>query len=527
MDPQIDNISNMDIVVTLLCVIVVSYIFVSYYYFQTQHIDAWMLLFALFFLVVYYLSKRTSTKESFTDAQKINNTATPVYKVEDDVSDIKDVTSVYLTAFNNKSYSGSGLTWMSIASPSSIKNACSTDSYKFAFAKDPQYSRANGFNTDKNVITGPLACSLGIEFSGSFSIMFGFRMKSMASAKDDVELIQLKANSSNNNGLSIFIPAASIRDSYGQFMTCKLQVMVGTSSFTASFQGGQNVPFEYNSLYLMFLVKSRDTIKMMYMKNDNSAIVQILDAKGSFSGTNFSNSPMIINRKGTWQADLFNFAIFNVALDESNIHTMYNKAMDTYFQNTDQRYQSVALQRDDYRKQLDALKACPYNDDTCKSCQDVKDWRNPIGVVGSSSESCKKAINSYCALNTKDALCGGCYDSHNINYNNDVCRMTRNILSNPSGFYKSLYDEMSNTDIDYVKSKYSLIANADCTKPTAAPVQTASTSVPSATPNTQTDEVKNFYKEGSSTIPAGEPIYLPDSTGSSGGFFSSFSKWFS
>jgi hypothetical protein len=462
----------LDYIVLLAVFFVLLYCFVASQYGRLSKHDQMIILFAVSILVIYYVSVRScykavavkSTTERFVDSN---------IKVEENISAIKNIATVYLTTFNDDSYNESkrGLEWVNIADPGTLQNSCCELKRNFTFSKDPLYSRKTGFNLIENPITGPLACGVGIDYPDAFSIMFTFRMKNMSNVTDSVKLIQLKANTSNNNGLSIVIPQNSIKNKINNVMTCGLEIILGMDTYKCGFKDGEGdeIPFERNTLTSLYLVKTRDTLRVVMTDEKSSSINTILDLKGIGVSANFSNSPVKINSDGNWAADLFIFAIFKEAISPNDISSLSASIRDVYVKNRDSNYQAMMKENADLSSQILELKSCPYDSTTCNPCSDVKDWKNPIEFIATSSAECKKSLNLFCSGNRKDPKCGGCYDPAHSNYNTDVCRWTRNIMSSPENFHRVTLDALSPQDIEYIKSKNKWITKGECPAPPPPP----------------------------------------------------------
>jgi hypothetical protein len=133
---------------------------------------------------------------------------------EEVITNIQTDLVVYLTIYNLKSYEEKSMkTWTNISN-STKSDSCSDTNKSFVFAKDPIFSRASGFYLGNNYITGPFCNALNIKFQNTYSIIVACKHGNLINAKDesDIELIKLYANSSNNNGISLFIDGTSLNN---------------------------------------------------------------------------------------------------------------------------------------------------------------------------------------------------------------------------------------------------------------------------------------------------------------------------
>jgi len=439
----------------LIAVMIVMVIFHVYYSTTLTNVDTFILALACGILVFYYWDSVKIEQFSSADDAMI--------KLEEDISAFKNAV-VYLSAFNKKSYT-SGKTWTSIASPINTKVGCGgSGTFTFTFDAEPAYDRKSGFILNTQTITCPYSCALGIEYHSTYTIAISFKVRDLSVAGNKaIEILKLFGNSPTNNGLALTIPAESITNT-----TTGLVLEVAEKSFICTQDSSVDIPIEKDLLVFYFIVKDTEGIKVVSMNektNTQTTLFSITDPFLANTKVNFSNKEMLINSTKNWNVNIVQFAIFNTAFTSVQVADLYTHMLNIYKKNKDEQYLSIANNYNALLANVAASESCPYDTATCSKCADFKDWKAPLSVVTKTSSECKKAINTYCSTNPLDNKCGGCWDTKSVAYNNDTCKMTRTFFSSPDDVHGKVIEGLSASDIEIVKSKYSLIASSDCPKP--------------------------------------------------------------
>lgn len=485
-----------------LIIIIIAYI----YLIKLPKFDAFILLLACGILGFYYQQTSFKTKETFqntgtvtTTASSTASTTNALVQLEEDLSPIKKNATIYLTSFNSKSFDGKGRIWRNVADPILIKNFCAqpsssatTTSINFEFDSEPVYTRSTGINMNTQGIIGPLSCSLGIQFHTTYSIVIAFKPKDLTLATSSViEIFKLFANSPNNNGISLTIPQKSIKSiANGAYTTTGLVLSVADKNYVCTQASSIDIPIEQDLLCIYFIVKDTDNVRIIYMneKTKNQTILLSIKNPELFGNKNinFSNKEAIINSTKNWNVDLLTFGIFNAAFSTEQIGDLYNHTLQIYKKNKDEQYAKMAQTYNSLLQDVKQLQACPYDESTCNACLDVKDWKNTVGVLTTATTTCKKSINDYCSKNTTDSKCGGCWDSKNVAFNSDACKLTRTLLGNPDNIQGTLFSSLTPKEVEDLKAKLSLISPNDCPKPP-----------PSTAMHAPSDgKIRDFYPEG-------------------------------
>jgi hypothetical protein len=463
----------------LIALIILLAIIVTYlYYSKADRFTLFVLTSAYTILLIYYISLQQQyvSVEKFTDASTATagsssttgSSATAVTKInlEDNIASSSAVaanTVAYLSAFNKNSYGGSGRTWTNLAKADAIKGGCSTptSAVNWTFDTDPSYTRQAGFVMNTQSITGPLSCALGISCHTPYSVAIAFKPRDVTVAGTSaVEIFKLFANATNNTGLSLVIPANSIKTtSTAAYTTTGLVVKIADKEYVCTFSGSPDIPVDKDLLSMLFITKDTETLTVIYMNEKSATQTTLLSVRDPAilgdASINFSNKELAINATKNWNVNLLSLGIYKAALSSQEIGEFYSKFSSFYKRNRDDEYVALATSYNRLADTTEGLKACPYDAETCGACTDVADWRNTIGLLISAPPACKKAINNYCANanNLDDAKCGGCWNTKNALYNSDACKTTRSLLAKPEDVTGDIIAGLTPAQLEALKSK--------------------------------------------------------------------------
>jgi hypothetical protein len=422
--------------------------------------DLIMIVISSIILIISFYYK-PSIKETFIDKVQTLDDILSQYQpinLEEDYSSIKKNLVVYTTAFNDLSYK-TGTTWNNLFADSVLNK-------NFNFEINPIFSRKNGFYMGNNRIIGPYSNLLDIDFVNTFTIVLCCKHGNLVTSNisTEIELIKLYANSPNNNALTLFIQSNSLQQSNN--------IQTGTLLFQES--SNDPIPclispndtvlnFEQDTLTFYFIIKGTDYMRILTMNEKTNTIYELLRFNMSNTDITFSNKEIIFNRFKNWNASIFNFAIYNSALSDDEITSYYNHTLTEYQKYTDPNFQAMVSQYNSTIATLANFLKCPYDKPTCDSCKSITKW-NDVTQLLSASSTCRKSINDYCAINTGNPLCT-CWNTSSTVYNTDNCKLYRAIFNGSTSWLENL----SPTDLEFIKSKYGFLYPEECPKPIVKP----------------------------------------------------------
>lgn len=377
---------------------------------------------------------------------------------QENYSAIIPKSTVYLTTFNTASYPGSGSEWMNVAYKEPTEECNKVNNKKFMFENTPIFSKKNGLMMGTNRIFGPYSNNLNISLQSTFTIYFACRHGEFINNTNEVELLKLYANSKDNNGLALFIQANSIETANNVQSGNLMFKFVDDNNTTECKLRSEDtsLTFDKINMSMYFIIKDVDKIRILYMLGGSSTINQLANINISETNSTFSNKELVINRFQNWKGCLYQFGIIPEAVSDSTVSSLYNHVYGEYLKVTNEDYINLS---NDFNALLDYLKnftACPYDQTVCSTCSSVTKW-NDINQIVSAPQECKDAINNFCKVNTKHALCK-CWDTMYSGYQTDSCRMYRSIFSKEG----NIFDNISQADLNYIKDKYNLMK--DCPK---------------------------------------------------------------
>lgn len=377
----------------------------------------------------------TSITETFADATNttsINNIITNLQEIdkEENIDDISDKLVMYFTAFNTTSYTPNTQIWRNLVdTTTSTKGELKCES-SMKFDSSPSYTRSTGFALGANRLVGPFSNTLNINFKNPYTIVMAFKhgnLANISTTSTKIELLKLFANSPNNNGLSLYIDPSSLQ-TINNTQFCKLLFQYADNDPVKCLinKNDESISIEVNTLCLLFIVKTVDSVKIIYMTEKNDTQNVLAEFPITNDGVTFSNKELFINRFNNWNANIFNFAIYNATLSEAGVSNLYThiKALNT-------RHNDVTIPAviDNYNATITSLKnllKCPFDQDVCDTCSGITQW-NDITQLVNSSLKCRQAISNYCKTNPTNSLCQ-CWDTKSSIYNTNGCKLLRNVF---------------------------------------------------------------------------------------------------
>jgi hypothetical protein len=378
--------------------------------------------------------------------------------LEEDITKIKNNLVIYNTSFNTASYKN-GLSWNNICANKTASNSL------FTFDNAPVYSRQIGFYLGNNRIIGPDSSLLNIDFNSQYTIVLVCKHGNLVTNNnDEIELIKLYANSPNNNGIALFIQGNSLNNA-NNIQTGTLLFQQGNADplpcLMSSFDTTLN--FEKDVLTFYYIIKGNDNIRILTMNEKKNTINELLKFNISNTDINFSNKEFVINRFKNWNANIFNFAVYNSSLTDDEITSNYNHILSEYMKYLNPNFQIMVKQYNETITILSNFLKCPFDKITCDACNTITKWNDTSQLISASS-TCRKAINDFCSINTTNPLCK-CWNNSSPLYNSNNCKMYRSIFSGKN----TCLDTLSQEDLDYLRAKYGLIFPDQCPKEVKAP----------------------------------------------------------
>ncbi len=459
--------------------------------------DRYIILLALAVLILFNWQETRGSTESFTEVQ-------PTLP-EDTLDPFKTTATLYTTAFNTTSFSQSvtnNKVWKNIAPATNSKPACndtSSSPANLVFVNSPTYTRETGFTMMNNAITGPLSCSLGISYNATYTIMLCFKTKELLSTGTNIDIFKIFANTPNNNGITLYIPAASIKNISEGFQTCSLILKIGAEEFICSYNASIAIPMESLLTCLWIVKDGANSVKIMYANEKfTSRILSTTTAR--FDNTNFSNKEFEIASSKNWNVDLFSVGIFNSVFGEDMIKKSYDWMKEIYDRNRAPLLKKMSSTITELTNKNQLLESCPYDLETCTVCNDIQNWKNPVGVLVNASKDCRAGINTFCLKNPTNPICGDCYTEKP----SDNCTVVRSMLTNDSA-RQGILGEMTEEDQLVVKRKNNWYTESEC-KTVSVPKDNTINKIPVASKDPNT--LKLYYKNGN-IISEGEDVIMP------------------
>lgn len=463
-------------IIYIFIVLVSAYITIGFY--KVPSFDVLIIAFALIVLIatmIYgHLMKKTTVQENFMATPPVDSSLTyslDLYKpisLEEDISKIQNKLTVYTTAYNKDSFNENGNTWLNIASQKS-DGTCdtSTSNSMFTFELPPVYSRKSGFYLGNNRIIGPLSNAFKIQYHNTFTFIIACKNGNLlvGNKNDEIELFKFYANSSNNNGLCMYIQKDSLKNENNvQTGNLMFQYAAREPSQCTLNLNDDKINFEKDILTFYIVVKDTDHITISTMDEKSNQIKSLLTFAVENTDINFSNKEFVINRLRNWNGNIFSLGVYNAALTSEDIINYYTHTMGEYSKYSNANFIDMIQQYNDTLEMLNKFMRCPYSQSVCTSCSTVNKWNDMSQVLGASSQ-CRQSINEFCMANINHPLCK-CWNNQNAQYKTDTCNMFRGIFNNDKN---SFFDTLTQDDIDYIMSKYGLIKPEDCPKAITKP----------------------------------------------------------
>jgi hypothetical protein len=398
-------------------------------------------------LVIYALYQiyKTNSMEQF-DEQIADD--------EEDITAFASGLTIYNSCFTKKSFPTSTRTWYNISNhfeSSSCPDIRLSDTH-MNFIYNPAFSKANGFYLGNNVLNGPMCHQMGITANDSFSVFFSFKFASFVKdPQEELNIIQLFANTVNNNGLKLYIEKDYVIENDQvktnmvlQYANTKYNVVIPPLNTAHNYM----IAIVKDSLKLIMYfypnisdLSSTSSLKVVAVDNDIDMNTDVL----------LSNKEMVINKNKNLAMNIYNIGFYNKALQEYHINDIYNHTQ-KYLQKSNQILKNFSTQITDLSQQITKLKSCPYDDATCKLCNGVSNWSDVSNILNNATPECLAGVNTFCKQHPTHEKCV-CWDPANSQSKADSCKA-----------YVSIFSK--ETDVEAIKDKHNLCpCDQVCAKP--------------------------------------------------------------
>lgn len=390
--------------------------------------------------------------------------------MEEDISKIEKNLVLYYTAFNTLSYPSFGKSWKNITKSKQSSNTCNEkleDSKNLSFDLAPIYARKTGFLLGSNRIYGPYSNSLGIDFNRAYTFVIVVKHGNIGMTSndiDDIELFKLYANSPNNNALSLYIDRESLElTDMVQKGKLFLQYTNKNPIQCVLSKNDTSIVFNKDSVSFYYITKDYDYIRIMYMTERSSTVWTLCHIPLFTEDITFSNKELIINRYANWNANIYSFAIYNAAFTDEDATYFQSNYLTQFTKNVNQSYINMMNKYNTVVNTLQSITKCQFDENTCNICSSVDDWTD-VNKILKSSPQCKNAIDNYCKANPTHNFCK-CWDTKQVMYNTNSCKIFRSLF----GDNNACITNLSEDDIQFIKSKHKLITVDECPKDIEVP----------------------------------------------------------
>jgi hypothetical protein len=397
------------LLVVLYVILVISYVVMSYT--MNPNMDSALLLFSICALIWASFKTLHIPLESFKNSTKDF--------LQENFASISKNLVQYFTVFDKDSYEDGKKEWKNIVNIKGFN--CDTS---MRLTKPTKFYVQTGLELGGNSLIGPLSNTMNIRFGNPYTICLAVSVKQLIKSKNAIELFKMYANSSNNNGIRIYISPETVDMSNGansgslyfQFAD-KEPVLCRVST------NDNKMNFPQNTLLFFVIVRQPSKVQLLMLNEKTDKLNEIASVNVETTDVTFSNKELVINRYGNWDGNIYNIAFFNNALDDIRVTTYYMYIKDLYTKYNNPAYLDALKKYTDSLKAYTMLKSCPFPADVCKKCTSVDDWSNFSTIINAPT-SCKQSIAKYCSNNPKHPFCE-CWNKSSPKYTSTTCTLLR------------------------------------------------------------------------------------------------------
>lgn len=330
---------------------------------------------------------------------------------------IPAVVSDTMTLFTSSSLAPKNRIWTNMVSRTTQNQYCSMDGAvqgsNLVFSRDPVNEEAKHrppayFLGKGTSIEGPPSHKLGLDGNRNMTIFFVARM--LLPSTGSVQAFQVFANTSNNNGIRMmFMPAPNV-----------VGIQIGSTSVIEGVPPdgkGVGAPKESLShdwfvdeshMHLWVLSKTQTSVSVVSFDLDTRRAPKprtyIKKTISIDEPMILSNLPFQINKDLEWEARLMAFGMLPKALEPLDMQNLA-LAFKEKLESSDPAVKAYKQKIKDLGTQIEALKACPYNEKVCTICGDS------VHVdIASSTPECMRAVAEFCEANPSHPRCT-CWNS--------------------------------------------------------------------------------------------------------------------
>lgn len=380
--------------------------------------------------------------------------------------------TIFYTAFTKSSYQRGTKTWINVSPnkqggdqcpPPDAPSGAASATDSATFSEVPSFSKENGFPCGRNMIRGPMSYKLGISLNNSFTIAFTMRFDPFSKTVPDsnLELFKLFANTTSGlNGLSMYIQNdySPVNDSgIGSDYNVNMFLVFGNRA-PVKVTGLSRL--STSTIFMFVIIKTglnltlRVFPRVSEMSADSgmsSGFVGVDMQIPSSEDVMLSNKEFTINGQGNLQASIYNFAIWNKSLSSAVLNDWYMNTQ-IALQSGNATLTGLAAAYSEMQDQLRNANACPYDDVTCKTCNQVTNWNNVSDLILNGGPKCMASIDTFCTNNPTHPQCT-CWNSSSALSDTEQCKT-----------YKSMYkgaptlsiDNLDSGLLNQIQNKYNL-----------------------------------------------------------------------
>lgn len=383
----------------------------------------------------------------------------------ENIAYISNSLTLYYSVFSDSSYNhaqgnqGDLKKWYNISSYFKQSEISSCSSMRFNeshmnFFNNPTYSREDGIMLGNNYITGPMSYTLGISGNTQYSIFIFIKFMSISQSNNDIEIFKIFGNNNNLNGIRLYMTGNNTDSVATDISGCNMYLEIGANQPIQCIKdGSRNAMFQHNKSYLFIMTNNNSSIRLSLYDSLKNSKMDLINAPVSSKmyDVSFSNQNMIINQYQNLNGNIYAFGVYNKVLSDND---MLN--LQTHLFSQIQVMDPVIVEKEKIietlKSDINSIKACPYNQETCAQCASVTDWTNINAVLTTNDLQCLDAINKFCTENPSHYMCK-CWNSNDNSYTSTQCGNYRNIYTN-----KTCIDinDVNKADLSKLKSKYAL-----------------------------------------------------------------------
>lgn len=250
------------------------------------------------------------------------------------------------------------------------------------FDQSPVGEEHEGILIGNNSLSGPKSYEMGISLTGDFTLFFMIQVIDLPTS--GFQLFHTYANVKSNIGISLIL------------FPSKLQVMVGNQEINSKFFN-----FNESTTYIIIVTKKKDGILDVVVTGKDMTQI-IIKNKKVMTIEDFSNKEMVINSAKKGAIRLFCIGMYDVTLNDKSflVDYLFNEA-----KKVSPEYKHFEHIQKKHKDEIDKIKMCPFPNEVCSTCQEVKHWDDILYVLTVAKKRCLYAINDYCIKNEDVAKC--------------------------------------------------------------------------------------------------------------------------